>query len=110
MRLLIRNLQDHYHDLKVDEYSLKTDPIFKIAINLKNNEIDTTSKPFLLNHMEHMLSKNIDISKEDEKDTQNDSHLSKDLNKEKIKTENVNSWYNKSFKNRKKTIVNKKKK
>lgn len=110
MRLLIRNLQDHYHDLKVDEYSLKTDPIFKIAINLKNNEIDTTSKPFLLNHMEHMLSKNIDISKEDEKHTQNDSHLSKDLNKEKIKTENVNSWYNKSFKNRKKTIVNKKKK
>lgn len=107
MSLIIRNLQDHYPDLRVEDYSLKKDPIFKIAVDLKSHELDTHSKPLLLNHLQIKTKQSL---KSDEKEYQENASLSNGIKEEEVKAQSVNSWFNKSFKPRKKPVVNNKKK
>ena len=51
MKLIIENLQPQYPKLKVNEYSIKTDPIIKKAIKLTDDELKTTNKSNLTDHL-----------------------------------------------------------
>lgn len=109
MKYLIENLQTEYKNLKVSEYSLKTDPIFKIAVDLKEHELKTTTKPIMLDYnglMKKSKSQTVLASVKPEcKDDLNKS----DGDLETETAENLDSWFTKSFKPRKKALSKKKK-
>lgn len=99
MKLLIQNLQREYK-IKVPEYSLKNDPIFKSAIELREHELKTTTKPILLNYSQALKKSKSEVKLEAVNNEDKD-----DLDK-KV-TENQDSWFNKSFKPRKKPLKKK---
>jgi NAD-dependent deacetylase sirtuin 7 len=98
MKYLIKNLQSNKVEVKVNEYSLKEDPIFKLAVKLKKDELITTSKPFLLDYSQSLQSAKSEVKDEDLKSNVDKSQENK--NSEKISSHD--SWYTKSFKPRKK--------
>ena len=103
MRYLIENLQSQNMHINVNEYSLKTDPIFKLAVSLKKEELLTTTKPFLLDYNEALIRSKSEV-KIDLKDSNNASDKTDEyvIENSDSKPENLDSWFTKSFKPRKK--------
>ncbi len=97
MKYLIENLQSNKVEVKVNEYSLKEDPIFKLAVKLKKDELTTTSKPFLLDYSQSLKSSKPEVKDWDLKSNADKSQENK--NSDKISSHD--SWYTKSFKPRK---------
>ena len=96
MKLIIENLQPQYPKLKVNEYSIKTDPIIKKAIKLTDDELKTTNKSNLTDHL------NKTIKNEDSTDSSFSSRQSIGAEQETPKlAHSSNSWYTRSFKERK---------
>lgn len=95
LKLVVQNLQEIHKvkNLKVNSYNIKTDPLFKYSIKLKQEEMNTTSKIFL-------ASRKSNIKKEQSvpaslcTSTANVSDHSDELKR----SSSTNSWYNKSFK------------
>ena len=113
MKLLIENLRaKKYKKLTVGEYSLKTDPIFQMAVKLRKHELPTTSKAFLLDHESALKKSRSEVklvkggeSKENALN-KTDGDLENQESGDEDSTENVASWYTKSFNPRKKIKTN----
>jgi len=110
MKLLIENLKlKKFKKLNVEEYSLKTDPIFQIAVKLKKHELTTTSKPFLMDYvstLKRSRSANQLIKIESKENVLNKTDGDPEDDEGEASTENVASWFTKSFKPRKKLKTN----
>ena len=108
MKLLIENLRiKKFKKLIVGEYSLKTDPIFQMAIKLKKHELPTTSKAFLLDHESALKRSRSDVKLTKGEPNGNalnktDGDIENPDSGDEDSTENVASWFTKSFKPRKK--------
>lgn len=110
MKLLIENLRaKKYKNLSVGEYSLKADPIFKMAVKLKKHELPTTSKAFLLDHESALKKSRSEVkllksseSKENDLNKTDRDLENQDNDDDEGSPENVASWFTKSFKPRKK--------
>ena len=91
MKLIIDNLNVNYSNnkLKVNEYSIKTDPIIKQAIKLNKDELKTTNKCFLTDRLNKL---NEQQQQEEESSLSSTSSNS---------TSCQNSWFTRSFKERK---------
>ena len=77
-RLVMKSLRDeHGHRLTVNEYTIDSDPLLDLAIELDKSELSTTTK--------HLLNSNRAHSHKANEPDANSS----------------NSWYNRSFKNKK---------
>lgn len=114
MKLLIENLRaKKYTKLTVGEYSLRTDPIFKMAVKLKKHELPTTSKAFLLDHESALKKSRSEVklakgseSKENDSNKTDGDLANQDSGDDEGSAENVASWFTKSFKPRKKLKTN----
>ncbi len=100
MKHIIEHLQNRNIELKVNEYSLKTDPIFKLAVKLKKDELGTTSKPFILDYNQSTKMTKAQVKEEG---LEINSSSVENKTQENNKSENSDSWYTKSFKPRKKS-------
>ena len=90
--------------LKVKNYTIRNDPLFEIAVKLKDDELETTTKLHLLQTK----------SKSSSSKCESTSSLSlletKDEDKALKKGEDSgNSWFTKSFKARKSNVKSEKK-
>lgn len=103
MKHVIENLQKKYRNLKVPEYSLRNDPIFKIAVKLKPHEIKTTTKPYMLDYNASMKRSKSEVKFEN--CAENNALNKSENDKDGLKSENPDSWFTKSFKPRKKVKV-----
>ena len=96
MKMLIENLsQTSLVELKVNEYSVLHDPIFKLSVQLSEDEMKTTSKSFLADP----ALKLVDI----------EASSIATLVKSDASMSNANSWFNRSFKPRKTSQATEKK-
>ena len=92
LKLVIEYLQPHFPKLKVNEYSIKSDPILKQAIKLTEEEQNTTNK--------FMLTDRLNKSKtESNEDLSNSNLLSNNETLNRVAVSN--SWFTRSFKERK---------
>ncbi len=92
LKLIIEYLQPHFPKLKVNEYSIKSDPIIKQAIKLTDGELNTTNKS--------MLTDRLNKAKTESNEDSSNSNLSP--NNDTISRVAVsNSWFTRSFKERK---------
>jgi NAD-dependent deacetylase sirtuin 7 len=82
LKLVVQNLQEIHKvkNIKVNSYNIKTDPLFKYSIKLKQEEMNTTSKIFLASRKSN---------------TKKEQSVPASLC---TSTASTNSWYNKSFK------------
>jgi hypothetical protein len=95
MKLIIDNLNVNYSNkLKVNEYSIKTDPIIKQAIKLNKDELKTTNKCFLNDRLNKLNSNEQQQQQEEESSLSSSSTSSNS-------TFCQNSWFTRSFKERK---------
>ncbi len=96
MKLIIENLNVNYSNkLKVNEYSIRTDPIIKQAIKLNKDELKTTNKCFLTDRLNKL---NIN---EQQQQHQEEESLSSISSSSSNSISCQNSWFTRSFKERK---------
>ena len=106
LELVVKNLQQKYHPkLSINKYVFKSDPIFKLAVKLKEDELNTTTKCILNSRMsqkERIMQK----TKSDTSLIASSNKLEGDAGDDESKANeqasiNANSWYSRSFKPRK---------
>ena len=100
LRLVVKNLQmTDFPAFNINNYALHTDPIFKIAVKLTDDEINTTSKQHL------SLNKKESDPKIEPSTVSTPSDIN-DTNEAEVKNvSSTNSWFTKSFKPRKQPSV-----
>jgi len=87
MKLVVRNLGEHLPKLNVPEYSLKSDPLIKKAVQLTDDELNTTTK--------YMLTDRLNNAAETSSNSSEESKLTS------ATPSTSNSWFTRSFKERK---------
>ena len=107
----MKNLQKYHPKLSINKYVFKSDPIFKLAVKLKEDELNTTTKCILNSRM----SQKERILQKTKSDTSLNNKLEGDADDDESKPNeqaslNANSWYSRSFKPRKVSNVKAEKK
>lgn len=99
LKLVVENLQPHYTKLKVNDYSIKSDPIIKNAVKLTDDELNTTAKS--------MLTERKSATNEDSLSSTSSSSCLNEANANAAAAATAgvvsNSWFTRSFKERKTT-------
>ena len=116
LKNVVKYLQKtEYPSLKINNYSIRSDPIFKIAVKLDEDELKTTTKPHLLPNKNSNLKKEkstLTLKAYNEQTDANDSSqaIKEDVEEEPPKNvSSSNSWFTKSFKPRKQSVKSEKK-
>ncbi len=101
LKLVIKHLQKTDHPtLKVNNYSIRNDPLFEIAVKLRDYELETTTKLHLLPNKSKLST-----SKREKSATSSSLlDLEDESNDGKKAATTGNSWFTKSFKARKSNV------
>jgi NAD-dependent deacetylase sirtuin 7 len=103
-RIIIKHLQKtHFPTLKVENYSILNDPLFRIAVNLNEDEHETTTKKILLQN-----EPNMSVPKREKSMSSSSLEVKDGENEKKNTNGSGNSWFTKSFKAKKTNVKNKK--
>jgi hypothetical protein len=100
LKLVIKHLQKtDYPSLKVNNYSIRNDPLFEKAVKLRDYELETTTKLHLLQNKSKLST-----SKREKSATSSLLELEDENNDSKKVATTGNSWFTKSFKARKSNV------
>jgi NAD-dependent deacetylase sirtuin 7 len=100
LELVVKNLQKHYTKLSISKYAFKSDPIFKLAVKLKEDELNTTTK-CILNSKMSQKERGLLKTKSESGLVASNNKLESDEEAKPNEASNGNSWYSRSFKPRK---------